>query len=146
MGKQLGNAVTFGLIVIAAVVIVRLVMSPGVAPTPASLDGAERLEQAMTRAQDEGKVVFAVATASWCGPCQTYKRNALADTQVQSWINNNAVGIMIDVDKNRVDTDRLGVRAMPTTFIIKDGTVVNQFEGVAGANQLLAMLEPYTRQ
>jgi len=142
MKKLLSNSVTFGIILIAIFLIAKAVLGPREAPTPAALDSPMSLDAAIASADEQNKVVFAVATASWCGPCQTYKRGALADEDVQQWLSDNAVGIMIDVDQNKADASRLQVSSIPTTYIIKDGEIVTQFTGPVSKARLMETLEP----
>ncbi|GAB4520282.1 MAG: hypothetical protein Tsb0013_23930 [Phycisphaerales bacterium] len=118
----------------------------GVAPTPAALTGAgvTDLPSAVAKAKQEGKVVFAVATADWCAPCQTYKRGALADEAVASWIEANAVPLTIDVTDPNVpspDARALGVSGIPATFLIdSSGQVLASATGALGTDDLLALL------
>jgi len=103
--------------------------------------GSTSLDAAVARAEKENRVVFALATADWCGPCQVYKKNALSDARVERWVAANAEPLYLDVDKAGADAQRLGVRGIPATFIIKDGRVVDRIVGVASADQLLGWLD-----
>jgi len=103
--------------------------------------GSTSLDAAVAQAQKEDRVVFALATADWCGPCQVYKKNALSDPRVERWVAANAEPLYLDVDARGEDAARLGVRGIPATFIIKDGVVVDRIVGAASADQLLGWLE-----
>jgi len=103
--------------------------------------GSTSLDAAVARAEKEDRVVFALATADWCGPCQVYKKNALSDPRVERWVAANAEPLYLDVDARGEDATRLGVRGIPATFIIKDGVVVDRIVGVASADRLLGWLE-----
>lgn len=103
--------------------------------------GSTSLDAAVAEAEEEGRLVFALATADWCGPCQVYKKNALSDPRVERWVAANAEPLYLDVDERGEDAARLGVRSIPATFIIKDGVVVDRIVGVASADQLLGWLE-----
>ena len=144
MNKFFSNSLTIALLIVAGLLILRTLVGPSVAETPAVLTGSSDLNAAIERAEDEDKVVFAVASAPWCGPCQSYKRSTLADESVQSWIRDNAVGIHINVDEDREAAARLQVRSIPATFVIKDGTIVNKFTGAVSKDRLMRTLEPYT--
>jgi len=142
MKRILNSSVTFGIILLALFLVGRAFLGPSEAPTPSALATPMTLEAAIASAAEQDKIVFAVATASWCGPCQTYKRTTLADERVQAWLDHNAVGIMIDVDQDKEDAGRLQVRSMPSTYIIKDGTIVTTFTGVVSKKRLMEALEP----
>jgi len=144
MKKLLNNTFSAGLLIVSLVVLVKIVLGPSAAATPAALAGVASLEQAIEKANEEHKVVFAVATSSRCAPCQSYKKGALADESVQAWIDENAIGILIDIDASPSDAERLQVRSIPTTFIIKNGTIVGKEVGLVSKSALLKKLEPYT--
>jgi len=115
------------------------------APVPPLFEAGERsLDAAVARAAETDRVVFAVATADWCGPCQTYKSSALADPRVAEWVSANAEPLYLDVDAAPEDAGRLGVRGIPATFLIRDGEVVASRSGVVGAGELLAWLDAET--
>ena len=121
----------------------------GVAPTPAALESASTdLASAVDRAKRENKVVFAVATADWCAPCQTYKRHALASDEVGAWLDANAVTLTLDVtDQSNPNRDAiaLGVGAIPASFIIDaEGNVLDTRTGAIPQDDLLAWLGDHT--
>lgn len=111
------------------------------APTPRVFDEDVRLQEAINSAKDDGRVVFAVATATWCPPCQSYKRNGLADPKVASWLADHAIPVYIDVDQQRGEAQALGVSGIPATFVIRDGAVVASRTGAIGGGELLGWLE-----
>jgi len=116
------------------------------APTPPVFDDEVTLASAVdAAAADEGRFVFAVATADWCAPCQGYKRGALTDQRVERWITDNAVPVYINVDKRPDDAAALGVRGIPATFLLKDGQVVASASGAMGAERLLGWLDEAAR-
>lgn len=139
-----GNLI-FALICLAVLGVVVFTRG-GVAPTPPALQtSAATLDEALNRAQGEGKVVFAVATADWCGPCQSYKRGALASGEVADWLATHAVTLTMDVtDRQNPDRDALtlGVGAIPATFLINsDGELLARTEGILSRDNLLAWLD-----
>ena len=87
------------------------------------------LASATARAAKEGKPVFAVATATWCGPCQNLKRDSLSDPEVLRLIGEHAVPVMVDVDKDREGAVALRVRGIPLTAVVVDGRIVARLEG-----------------
>lgn len=113
------------------------------APTPeVFLEGVTLLD-ALDRASDEGKPVFAVVTADWCAPCQNYKRSALADERVQAWLRENTIPIMLDADTlQRSDAMLLNFGgSIPATALLIDERTVGTLEGSMGAGVLLDWLE-----
>lgn len=104
------------------------------------------LSEAIESADQSGRVVLAVATASWCGPCQQYKRQGLADPAVAGWVAEHALPVMIDLDRNRDDAAALAPRAVPTTYVLRDGKVIATFEGPATGATLFAWLEESVRE
>ncbi len=112
------------------------------APVPGLFEtGSATLDEAMDRAEESGRVVFAFATADWCAPCQGYKKGALMDERVVEWVRENAVPVYVDVDRSREDAQRLGVRGLPATYLIDDGKIVALLRDPASADKLLGWLE-----
>ena len=111
------------------------------APTPTLFGQSVSLDEAMASAEAEDKIVFAYATASWCTPCQQFKRGALSDERVIDWMEANAVPVYIDIDENPNDAMRLGVRPIPASFIIADGKIVDTVVGPVGAKDFVSWLE-----
>ncbi len=132
------------LILLAALALLINVLSGrGAAPTPEAFAGAPSLDEALSRAATRDRLVFAVATADWCPPCQQYKRNALADPRVAAWLEGNAVPVLIDVTDGPNDaSNRLGVRGIPASFVLDaDGDVLAQWVGSLDAPDVLGRLE-----
>lgn len=76
--------------------------------------------------------------ATWCGPCKAYspvlqelKRQAGDDLRL----------IKIDVDKNQALSQKLGIRAMPTTVIFQSGEERFRAAGVQSIGTLQAELD-----
>jgi thiol:disulfide interchange protein len=117
------------------------------APTPDLFLQDTSLLEAFDLGDAEGKPVFAVVTADWCGPCQTYKRTALADTAVQDWLSQNTVSVMLDSTSPLSRDDAMLLndpRSIPMTAMFIDGRMVDAFGGVMDASSLLQWLEQST--
>ncbi len=113
----------------------------GVAPKPALFERTPAtLDDALAEAGANG-LVLAFATADWCPPCQHMKRTALVDPAVETWVRENAVAVYIDTDHNQSDAERLNVRGIPQTTLLRgDGTVLMREVGAMSAEQLLAAM------
>lgn len=123
-----------------------VLMRSGPAPTPEVFREGVTLMEAMDLADREGKAVFAVVTADWCGPCQNYKRGALADERVQAWLNENTVAVMIDADTmERNEAMLLNFAGpIPATALLVNGRTVGTLEGSVGSGALMDWLEAST--
>lgn len=112
-----------------------------VAPVPAEFDQTTGLAAALAQSAASGKPVLAFATADWCGPCQSFKRGALAHPKVAQWVREHAIGVYVDVDKHADDAQRLTVFSIPTLVLIRpDGSRPSRFEGNRSAEELLSFL------
>ncbi|MEM1423766.1 MAG: thioredoxin family protein [Planctomycetota bacterium] len=127
-----------------------MVTRGGVAPTPDALTrvSADDIETAVEMAREQDRVVVAIATADWCPPCQTYKRNALVDERVERWMRENAVAVIVDTTDRQApnpDAAALGVRSIPATYVINaDAQIVTHATGALTADDLLTMLDTAT--
>ena len=75
--------------------------------------------------------------ATWCGPCKAYSP-VLQDLKRQE--GENLRLIKIDVDKNQALSQKLGIRAMPTTVIFQNGKEKFRASGVQSIGTLQAAL------
>ncbi|MDR3241235.1 MAG: thioredoxin [Lactobacillaceae bacterium] len=80
--------------------------------------------------------------ATWCAPCKMQGPviSALAN-QVK-----DVDFFKIDVDENKETASELGIRAIPTLIIKKDGEIVERLTGYTPAPQLTEILNKYTDQ
>jgi thioredoxin 1 len=112
-----------------------------VAPTPEVFAAGVSLDDGIRSGTESGKPVVAVVTADWCPPCQMLKRETLADASVSAWIEQNAVGVYVDSDKNPEAAQALGVQALPTTVVLRDGKIVGSKTGFLGTEDYLEFLK-----
>lgn len=112
----------------------------GVAPVPPVFAEKLTLAAAGAKAKEEGKLVFAMATADWCGPCQEMKRGPLRDPAVESWVREHAVTAYLDTDHSN-EIGELRIIGIPTFMMFKDGTELGRLSGGADRDELLAWLE-----
>lgn len=60
--------------------------------------------------------------AEWCGPCKMMAPGL-------EELSNKVEVFKVDIDHNRELATELGIQAVPTTFIYKDGQVVDKIVG-----------------
>lgn len=99
------------------------------------------LDTALEVSQAEERFLIVGATAVWCGPCHRMDDTTWNDDRVAEWVKANAVAIKVDVDEQRESAQKLGVRAMPTTFIFKDGELFDHVVGYRDAEFVLNWFE-----
>ena len=138
------GTVIFLLVVVAILGVLRLRLG-GVAPTPEAFVDKVSLDEALARSEQTGKPVLVMATADWCGPCQSLKRGALSDPEVSAWIGEHAIAVYADfTDGTTEEAQRagrlLGIEAYPTLVLLRDGEVVGRRVGVLPADELLGWL------
>lgn len=76
--------------------------------------------------------------ATWCGPCKAYSP-VLQELKRKE--GDSMRLIKIDVDKNNALSQKLGIRAMPTTVIFQNGEEKFRAAGVQSIGTLQAELE-----
>ncbi|KAF8481627.1 thioredoxin-like protein [Russula ochroleuca] len=84
-----------------------------------------------------GRVVVVDFWATWCGPCR------VISPVFEKLSNNNYSGVefyKVDVDEQSDISQEVGIRAMPTFAIFKDGQKVNELVGAnpAGLETLIS--------
>ncbi|GAK31263.1 thioredoxin [Weissella oryzae SG25] len=78
--------------------------------------------------------------ATWCGPCRMQSPVVEELAKTMDGVNFNK----LDVDANPETPSELGILAIPTLIIKKDGEVVERLTGFTPAPQLAAILNKYT--
>ena len=99
-------------------------------------------EQAQSLARTDHKLLLVDATATWCGPCQKMEQTTWRDEQVAAWLAAHAVAVQVDVDAQGELARQLGIEAMPTLIVFRDGSEVVRRMGYLAPDELLAWLEP----
>lgn len=116
--------------------------SVGHAAVPPAFAYAEQtLAGALIQAKSQNRPVIAFATASWCGPCQVFKRDALADAGVTQSVLAAGVPAYIDVDVDQDGAATLKIFSIPALVALKDGKEVGRMEGVRSASEVTAWLQ-----
>ncbi|RNC81972.1 MAG: thioredoxin [Phycisphaera sp.] len=120
----------FLVVIVASIVAVVLTRSNQTnAPHPEVFAQNVSLEDATAQSAETGKPVLVFATASWCGPCQSFKRGALSDHKVAEAINEQAIPVYLDIDEHPEQASMFGVRSVPT-LILTDGRDIIKSTGV----------------
>lgn len=78
--------------------------------------------------------------ATWCGPCRM--QSPVLETISED--KNNINFFKVDVDTNPETAASLGIRAIPTLVVHKDGKIVERLTGFHSQEQLLEILNGYT--
>ena len=81
--------------------------------------------------------------AEWCGPCRMI---APAVGELAEEYNGRVAVGKLNIDENPDTPQKYGVRSIPTLLLFKDGQVVESTVGVAGKEQLAALLDKYVAQ
>ncbi|GAB5495746.1 MAG: thioredoxin family protein [Phycisphaerales bacterium] len=130
----------FLLIIVASIVAVMLTRSnQSKAPHPEVFAQNVSLEEATAQSAETGKPVLVFATASWCPPCQSFKRGALSDPKVAEAINEQAIPVYLDIDEHPEQASMFGVRSVPT-LILTDGRDITKATGVMNSAKTIDWL------
>ncbi len=71
--------------------------------------------------------------AEWCGPCRLV--GPLVEQLATEYVGKVKVG-KLDVDSNRITSQRYGIRSIPTILYFKDGELVDQVIGAVPKSHL----------
>jgi len=76
--------------------------------------------------------------AAWCWPCKM-----LAPILSRVCLSQEISYEKVDIDENPVMTEKYEITAVPTTFIIKNWEVVDQFLGAKHEDDIVLLLKKY---
>lgn len=76
--------------------------------------------------------------APWCGPCMM--QGPIVE-RVAEKVGDTAKVAKVNVDEAQRAAAELGVRAIPTVFVFKDGKVAEQFVGVTQEDKLISAID-----
>ncbi|MDX2114087.1 MAG: thioredoxin family protein [Planctomycetota bacterium] len=117
---------------------------PGAAaPLPAMFGEKLTFEQALERSRLESKPIFAVFSATWCGPCQSYKRGGLADPRVNEFVKKHMIPAYVDTDEQPKAARDCGVSGIPLTTALDGGKVVKRGLGALTGDELYLWLQQF---
>ena len=135
----------FLLIIVASLVVIMNARSSSApADTPAIFAQELSLPEATKASAESGKPVLVYATATWCGPCQSFKRGALSDPEVESLITSRTLPVYLDIDEHPETASMLGVTSVPRLIVMKDNKIKATRVGVMSAEQTKAFITEQT--
>lgn len=99
-------------------------------------------DAATSRAVAEGKPIFAVFSATWCGPCQAMVKGIYPKQEVQATLQ-GWVPVYIDVDKQPNIARQYGVAALPTmVYLNPDRSEINRTIGaISTVDKMVELLQ-----
>lgn len=98
-------------------------------------------EQALEKSEEEGKLIFLDAYASWCGPCKIMARTTFKDSKVGEFFNENFINFKMDMEKHKEGrrlSSKYRLTAYPTLYFI-DANENIAHKSVGGLNNLQAL-------
>lgn len=107
--------------------------------TPAVF-AALSFDEAVSKAKQENKLVIVDVMATWCPPCKMMDKQSWPDAKVAGWINENAVAVQVDFDRQSQWAKAHKIEAMPTIIAFRDGREVKRVVGGLGPSDLLNWL------
>ncbi len=73
-------------------------------------------------------------SATWCGPCKTFK-------PIMQELTSEGYSVQIlDIDQNKALAQQYNVRSVPTTIIEENGAVVDTIIGVSNKTRIMEAL------
>ncbi len=101
-------------------------------------------QTALSKAKNEGKIMFVDSYTTWCGPCKKLSKHVFPNEKVGEYFNANFISIKLDMEKKdgRSFGSKYPVSAYPTMFFIKgDGKVVHKIKGFRKVEDLIKEAE-----
>lgn len=98
--------------------------------------------EALTKAEQEDKLIFMDAFTTWCGPCKRMAASVFPDENVGAFYNANFINLKVDMEKGEGPglAQRYGVKSYPTLLYIgADGKVVHQGSGARPADAFIEL-------
>ncbi|HAP19550.1 MAG TPA: hypothetical protein DCR38_17535, partial [Butyricimonas virosa] len=98
------------------------------------------MQEALTLAEKEKKMVFVDFYTTWCGPCKMMSSEVFTREQVGAYFNREFVNLKVDAEKGEgVElAKKYQVKAYPTFVVLKaDGTEVYRTSGARPAEEFV---------
>lgn len=91
-------------------------------PQPLPEGWQSGVDLAQVEAREGGRPIFLLATADWCGPCQSFKKNVLADPAVDAELQKKFTLVTLDVTSpdspDSAAAQKLNIEAIPTMILL----------------------------
>ena len=87
---------------------------------------------------EAGKPALVDFWAVWCGPCRAV---APVVEEIAEEYDGRAVVGKVDVDQNKDVATQLGIQAIPTLLLVKNGEIADRIVGVVDKKSLAAKLD-----
>ena len=112
-------------------------------PLPPVLARAPDARTLVAFGREHGVPVVVFATADRCAPCQQFKRDALNDPEVMILLESGAIfATHLEVDRDPdAARELMGSTAIPVTWLLRDGQVVDRLNGQRSAAELRDWLQ-----
>lgn len=99
-------------------------------------------KQVLQLAQQQKKMIFFDAYASWCGPCKYMERSVYTDDAVAKYYNANFINVKLDMEVGEGIklAEQFGIRAYPTLlFIDPSGKILHKAVGALDEKEFLVL-------
>jgi FKBP-type peptidyl-prolyl cis-trans isomerase 2 len=105
------------------------------------IDWIEELDAGLAKAKQEGKPVFMILYADWCGFCKKTFAETLPDPRIKG-MRDKFVWVKVNSDKEKKYYEQYGQKGYPLIVLLKaDGTVIKKIDGYRDARALKGELE-----
>lgn len=100
-------------------------------------------DEALSAAQQEGKMVFIDFYTDWCGPCKRMSREVFPQDKVGNFLNHKFICIKLNAEKEGKELAKLfQVKAYPTFLIVNTSKqVVFRLEGAMDTDAFISRIE-----
>lgn len=99
------------------------------------------LREALTKAQNNNKLIYIDCYTSWCGPCQVMDKEVFTNKEVAIFFNANFINLKKDMEIGEGQIIRKGynIKAFPTAlFINSKGELMHVFVGGLNAENFIS--------
>jgi thioredoxin-like negative regulator of GroEL len=112
---------------------------------PSVLADGPSLADAVVQSRETNTLLIVFATADRCAPCQQYKKDALNDPRViRRLMRDDVLATHIEVDRDPAAAQKyLGSAAIPMTYLLRHGEVVETLPGQRSADTLYEWLNSH---